>query len=507
VTAKTSVLREVLRKATAHTLIYSIGGILTRTIAFLMLPFYTHFLSPSEYGIVELLDITAYLAGVAVGAGMGGAVARFYDAYDDLLEKQQVVSSALLFMLLLGVVSYTLLYFLSPYCSLLLFQTDKFSYYFRLIFATLHLGVLNEVALVHLRLKQQCVKYVLLSVSQTILGLLLNIYFIAFAKLGVSGIVYGGLLTNSAMSMVLMSQLFSEVKIRFSFLKLREMIRFGAPLIPVDLSMFVLTFADRLFLQKYATLAEVGIYAVGYKLGMAISILITSPFLQFWGAYYYKIAKEEEAAELFASIQEYFILVLLIGTLGFLMMVENIIAVLTPEEYHRATSAASIVVVGYLFLGASYVYRAGINIKKKTQYLAVASSSAAALNLFLNYLLIPSYSILGAAWATTLSFFFMMLLTYVVSQFVYPLQFKYVRLLKAGGCGLTVYLLCRMVQPTTVQIGFLVNMMMFLSFFVLLWLVKFYRIEEVMMIKRYRDCLIRAVSLASKRVRRQGMSR
>src|SRR5438876_10203653 len=56
-------LTDILKKIGTNTLIYSLGGILGRAIGFVMIPVYTRYLTPADYGIIELLDLTTYLIG------------------------------------------------------------------------------------------------------------------------------------------------------------------------------------------------------------------------------------------------------------------------------------------------------------------------------------------------------------------------------------------------------------------------------------------------------------
>src|SRR6185295_11727432 len=97
------VIRE-LRTLGRHALIYGSGFLLARAAGFLLVPLYTRFLTPADYGVIELLDLTAFFVGTFVALGMEQAVMKFYHAYDEPADRHRVISSAILFTACSGLV-------------------------------------------------------------------------------------------------------------------------------------------------------------------------------------------------------------------------------------------------------------------------------------------------------------------------------------------------------------------------------------------------------------------
>ncbi|RME28056.1 MAG: lipopolysaccharide biosynthesis protein, partial [Candidatus Zixiibacteriota bacterium] len=58
--------------------VYMAGQLLSRLISFIMLPIYTRFLTPADYGILELLSMTVDIVAMLAGAGISAALLRFY---------------------------------------------------------------------------------------------------------------------------------------------------------------------------------------------------------------------------------------------------------------------------------------------------------------------------------------------------------------------------------------------------------------------------------------------
>src|SRR5580704_9136354 len=94
-----------LKSLTKHGAIYSFGGVLGKVVGFLMIPLYTHFLSPADYGTLELLDLSVMLFGLVVTMWMNASVIRYYYAYGEQKEKNEVISTVLLTAMAIGVLA------------------------------------------------------------------------------------------------------------------------------------------------------------------------------------------------------------------------------------------------------------------------------------------------------------------------------------------------------------------------------------------------------------------
>lgn len=488
---------EILRKIGGHTFVYAAGSVASRAIGFLMIPFYTHFLVPADYGLLELLDLTTFLIGTVVGLGLNAAILRFY--YDQQGEEQrrEVISTALLFGVALLAVVYAVLFIASPSVSSLVFKTDAYSTYLRLVFVSLSLDTVGELAMSYLRARQQSLLATGFPLARMIVSLSLNIYFIAGLGLGVMGVLYSGVISSTAVTTALMAMVFRNVGLRFSRQRLVQMLRYGIPLIPMTLGLFVLTFSDRFFLQRYASLSAVGVYALGYKFGMVSGAFVTSPFLQFWGAYMYEVVERPNGRELVARLQVYFTFVLLLFTLGLSLLSDDLLRVLSPPEYWGAAHVIPIVGLAYVFMGLSHFFRVGLYYTKQTKYLGYAVGGTALLNLPLNFLLIPGFEAMGAAWATLLSFAALALITFVASQRRFPVRYEYARLVKLVGSGLIVYLVSRAFHTDSLVLAVAVDLLLLASFPSVLFVLRFYDDSELRKAKLFAQAATRRLRLTS----------
>src|SRR6516164_7098013 len=100
---------------------------------------------------------------------------------------------------------------------------------------------------------------------------------------------------------------------------------------------------------------------------------------------------------------------------------------MTAADFHSAYRVVPLIALAYVFQGLTYHFQTGILIEKKTFYMGIMGGMAALTNVALNFLLIPRYKGMGAAWATTVSFIVLALLAYSFSQRTYPVPYKILR--------------------------------------------------------------------------------
>jgi len=477
-------LGELLRKIGRNTLVYGLGGVLQRIVGFLMVPLYTYYLSPRDYGTIELLDLASYVLAMFVGLGLGSAVVRFYYDYEERAERNEVISTAILFLVPVNAAILVLLHFLSGPISRLVLGQDGNRYFFNLVFISLAFSIVNGVLLSYLRAKQQAVLFAVLSVLQLALGLGLNIYLIAGRRMGVLGALYSGVITQAVISVLLLSLIVYEVGLGFSTPKLKGMLRFSAPLVPAGIGMFVLNFADRFFLRKYSSLSVVGTYALGYKIGMSLNALLLTPFYLFWSAYMYEVAQKENAKELFARVYEYLMLGLLFGALGISLFGPDAVSVLAPPSYWAASQIVPIVALAYVFSGLFYYFQLGMALSKQTEFRAYAVGASALLNILLNFLLIPRYGAYGAAWATLFSFLVLAGLSHHFSQRLYRVPYHLGKLVKATLIAAAIFGCAKFVRLHSLRLNVMLHAALLGCFPLVLWAANFYSPEEKAIVRK-----------------------
>jgi O-antigen/teichoic acid export membrane protein len=198
-----------------------------------------------------------------------------------------------------------------------------------------------------------------------------------------------------------------------------------------------------------------------------------------WSARMYQIAKKPNGAELFSRIFRYYCLALVGIALGLSLIIKEVIAVMSAPAFHSAYRVVPVVALAYIFQGVYRYVISGMYIAKKTARVGGISLATVGVNFLFNYLLIPRYQGLGAAWATALSFLFMAALAYVASQHAHPIPYRLSSLFVPVTLAALLYLGSTRVEISSLLLSATAKASFFVLFPVVLYLVGFLHRSEV----------------------------
>lgn len=390
-----------------HSGIYAVGQILSRVASLLLLPLYTRVLTPADYGCVAILDLTAGILAVVLGAGMSSAVTRFhFDAEQDE-DRRRVWWTGLIYLALASAVLVVPMWFARGWLADVTLGSDiaDGARFYGLALATLVLGAFSEVFDAYLRVRKWSGIYILLSLSRLLVNVALNVYFLVELRWGITGLLLGNLLA-SAFNGVVMFAIFAWHEGRASFDRAvaRKLLAFGSPLIATAVLSMVIHEADRYFLRAYVDLDQVGIYSLAYKIGQAVNMLCLVPFAAIWGVVVYEIAKQPDAKKQYAAVFEQFVAGLSLVMLGASLFVKPVLEVLTTSDYSAAADLVPVICLAYLCFSLHEHFRVPVLLSRQTVGLIPVYAFAALLNIACNVVLIPTWHAAGAAWASVLTY-------------------------------------------------------------------------------------------------------
>ena len=464
-----------------HSTIYGMGGVLTRFLGFILLPMYTRYLTPTDYGILSLLFTTGSVADILVRLGFGPAIFRevIYRESDE----RQVESTALYFLIGESAIFLAIFLPFSPLLSRLIFGTPAYALWLSLILASSLLGIVDAIAMAKLRIRQRSSLYAILSVVMFLIGTLLNIYFVAILRWGVRGLVICSLVQAAISAAISLALLVSDLKPTFSMSILRRLLSFGIPLVPNGLSRLIMTYADRYFLLHYSSAAEVGLYSLGYNIAMVLNLIVNAVQTA-WPAQMFGIAKKPKPEKQLSRILTYYLVVLGFIGLGFSVLAHEVLMIMTTPRFHRAGVVVPLIVLSYVLSGIMYMTNSGLETRNKMRYLTPIIVASAALNLGLNYLLIPAWGMMGAASATFISYLFLTVAGTAVNLRLWFIPYEYDRIGKvAFVCGL-IYTASLLIKLPNAWAGGFFKLLLLATYPLLLYVVRFYKEDELVRLQQ-----------------------
>jgi O-antigen/teichoic acid export membrane protein len=212
---------------------------------------------------------------------------------------------------------------------------------------------------------------------------------------------------------------------------LRSMNRFGIPLVPTALFLWVTNFSDRFFLVGLADVAEAGLYSVGVRVASAMVLLLTA-FRLAWPALAYSIRDEDEAKRTYAFVLTYLTVVTAWVALGLTLLAPWIVDVLAAPRFAESSRVVGPLAFASVAFAAYIVVAIGVGRVRRTQFNWVVTGAAAAVNVVLNLVLIPPYGMMGAAVATVAAYVTMALGMAWWSQRIYPVPYQWRRVATAA---------------------------------------------------------------------------
>jgi len=426
-----------------HSSVFGGANILRKGVGFLMIPVYTYYLAPSDYGILELLDLTINIISLVTAMGIGAAVIRFYHSYDSTTDRQEVFSTALISIGLGTIIVLGITESQSGRLAVWILKDGDYAKYYRVMFFAMALQTVAGVPENLLLAEKRSWIYSAISTGTFVCYLTLNILFIVILKMGVWGILVGILITKVLNTTSLFVVVRDKLKITFSANKLAKMLRFSLPLIPSSFAMFCIHYADRFFVQKYCGATELGLYSLGYKFGMIISVLVLEPFFRIWNTQRFELAKQDDGKDVLGRGFTYMLLILTAAGLAVSLYGNEAVTILAPASYEGAASIISIVALSYVFGGIASFFTLGMVLQYKTKSLASIHVFACVANIVLNSVMIPLYGITGAAVSTVMTFGGMALASLIVSQRLYKIRIERDRILKITLVLFVIYALSR----------------------------------------------------------------
>lgn len=424
-----------LKRFFRHTAVYTIGNVLYRGASFLLLPLYTRVLSPAEYGVLELVSVTAMLFQTLLSSGIAHATLRFYFEYDRAEDRNAIISTALVGSFLFTAAGASVLCVGAPAISTFVFGTSAYALPLRIVFVAMVLEISREINLAFLRAREQSGLFVVMALLQLLVQVGANVVTVWHLHLGVVGVLAGNLVATALVWILLTSSTLRTCGWRVEWKRLRGVVAYGAPLMIASIVAALVTSGDRYLVKYYASLSSLGIYALAMKIATVPAILIVGPFTTSYGPFRFTIMKQDGAGETYARVLRYFVMIGALAMLGVSILAEDAIRVVAARDYWAAAGVVPLLLVPAILGGVTYCLQTGMYIRKQTKYLLYVVILSGAVQLLLARLLVPAFGIVGSAWANVGGTLATIAYTFVVSQRLYPVQYEFARVARVAAAS------------------------------------------------------------------------
>lgn len=452
-----------------HAVLYAIGSILSKAVAFLMLPIYTRYLTPADYGVAALIEMTLDVIALLGGGQIAQGVFRFYHKADTDAERRAVVATALTAVSASYATLSLIVVAAADPLSRLVFKSDVHAGLIRLAAASLALNGMMWVPLVLARVEERSMLVVGTSLVKLFLAVGLNLVFVVGMHLGVRGVFLSTLGSNLVVGVGLGIWILRRVGLGIDTRLLRSLVRYGVPLIGVQAATFTMTFSDRYFLQAAGNESMVGLYNLAYQFGFLMLMLGFVPIEMVWGPKRFQVARGPNPSPLLArAFRLINVAVMTIGV-GIALFVGDVLYVMSTPPFHPAARVVPIILIAYVFHGWAMVHDIGVLVKERTEYLTIANWVAALVALAGFAVLVPRYFAFGAAAAAVIAFSVRWSLTYIFSQRLWHVSYDWPPVLRLAALAVVACVLSTLLPSLHILASVGAHGLLFVVYAVAVW--------------------------------------
>ena len=461
-----------IRNLTRQTFIYGTGNILSRLITFLLLPIFTNVLSPEEYGIVTLGYVFLGFMNVIYHYGLDNALIRYYRENDRIFSKSVLFSTAIWLLLVSSTVFSIVLYLFRNPIAEILFKDLNYSNIVSLSVFILFFDSISIISNAFLRIEEKSRQFIMIKLVNVLTTLILSIYLVIHLNYGVTGVFISVMIAAVLNAVFLIFLTISKIRFSFSNLLAKDYVKFGIPFLAAGLTAITMELIDRYILASLTDVHTLGIYSAGYKLGIFM-LLVSTAFNYACQPFFFKERKSENTKIIFSRVLTYFVMGSAVVWVSVSAFIHEIVRIqlggysLIGSQFYGAEHIVPVILLGYMFQGIYYNFLPGIYFENKTKLIPLIIGASAIINITLNYMLIPAFEIIGAAFATMVSYAIMAIVTYFISRKFLQVSYDWNKIAKIGVTAILsvtlIYLFWNMLLVKILSLFFFLFMLYFLK--------------------------------------------
>lgn len=398
--------------------VYLISNILNAIIPFLLLPILTRYLSAEEYGQIAMFQTLLSGIGTFIGVNaVGSANRKYYDSEINNIELKQFNGSCVQILFISSIIAFI---------SFLLFQKQLGDFLAIPTFWILISIVISSATfIITMRLGQWQIRnqakwFGILQVSNSIINMLLSLILVIFMEQGVQGRVDAQVISGMLMATVALIFMYRDNLLQLFVWKpifIKEVLKFGIPLIPHHVGFFLISAVDRFIINQKLGLIEAGIYMVAIQLSLAMAVIFDAVNKAYIPWLFERLKNDnlEEKKQIVKYTYYYFLVVFIIALFSFVLG-PDIIILIAGDKYKEAGNIIGFLCLGQAFGGMYLMVTNYIFYSKDTGKLSLITFFTGGINIILLIILINEYGILGAAISFSIAKFLQFILTFRLSK-------------------------------------------------------------------------------------------
>jgi O-antigen/teichoic acid export membrane protein len=385
----------------ANIFAYGVGGIAVKVISFFLLPVFTNYLTPEDYGTISLLISMSDFFAILFMTGFSTAAGAYYFESNEQNHRAKVIWSYFTLLTVFGAGFVITGYILAEKISWLLFVSDRYVYLVKISLITTLFSLLIDPFGVYLKLEQKARTFTILMVITTFLTVALNFLMVVVLQCGARGMIESISFSRGVGVLLMMGSVIFGFSLRYAFSLDTAITLFksGLPLLPSSIFMFVMAENVKYVSQYKSGLDTVGLYQVGMNLALPIYIAVNS-FVSAWLPFFMTYMHDQDSARyVLARWTTYYIAGFGAIALMFFVWAKPVVYLMTQPAYTSAYKVIGLIATGHFLLGVFYLLSPPMYYARELTARIPVQLGAVVLGILLSLILIPGYGLVGAGLA------------------------------------------------------------------------------------------------------------
>lgn len=388
-----------LSRAINRSFFYGFSSILGKIVGFVMLPIYTNYLTPKDYGVAGFLIFYVSLAQILLGGKLEQAISKFH--YDKL--KADTLGSILLtstvFTTAMASFPLALSWFFASDISLLLFDSSDYRLAVQIVSLNILFGTLELYGLQYIKIADMPKTYLALNLIKLATQLFINIWLIVYLDYGILGVV-----VSSAAAAILLTFLTTtiiwlrESAITFNRALIPDLFWYSAPLWLSGLLGLYSGSISQVFIKEFAGLSDLGLYNLAATFGALVATLGWTPFFNFWSVERFRIYENSNAKKTYQAVFYWSSGISLFLAFGIAVFSDPVIRIMANEDFHDAAAAVAPLALFNTVMFLGWFLNFSFLVTENNREIAHNGFIYAALITVAFFVAIPNWGFVGAAY-------------------------------------------------------------------------------------------------------------
>lgn len=391
-------LENRLKGIASRSFYYGFGSIVGKMVGFIMLPIYTRYLTPSDYGVASFLVMYVTLVQLLFGARMEQGIIYFSHNTEHPLQKLWTTSVFL--SVLTTLIPIGLSIYFSEHISLLLFATGEYSLPVKIISFNVLLSILETYGFLYLRITDRYKSYLGGTLLKLLTQLTANIILVVIMEKGVVGVAISSVIGTAVAILSTSIRPLSGMRISdFSRRIIKELFYYCYPLWLTGFIGLYIAFIPQFAISRLAGLADLGLYNLANNFGLLVGVLLWAPFFSYWQVERFKIYKQPNPEKVYRDLLYTMLAISLVFAFIISLLGKPIIEIMADSSFHNAYIIIFPLTIQVIAQYITWYLNFSFLISEHTNEILKNNIFKAIVTTVLAVILIPAYGFIGAAWS------------------------------------------------------------------------------------------------------------